>query len=74
MMQPEFSVGDYVFYVHDGDIGVVVDVDHSASRRASNMHSEPYYIEWHFHPEQSGWHSAFDHSELAEQVILPLTT
>tara|TARA_R110000824_G_scaffold202745_4_gene386957 strand:+ start:609 stop:833 length:225 start_codon:yes stop_codon:yes gene_type:complete len=49
----EFKVGDYVMFIEDGDIGVVVEIDDDPTA------PEPYNIEWHFEPNQSGWHCAY---------------
>ena len=68
-MQSDFKVGDYVLYILDGDIGIVSEVDHS---NAHGYRPEPYYIKWFLHPEQSGWHSAFDCDDSSYQVVVPL--
>jgi len=52
MMQPDFEIGDHVLWLPDGDIGLVVDVDHSLS-------DEPFKVEWYIQPNSSGWHSAY---------------
>jgi endo-beta-N-acetylglucosaminidase D len=68
-MQTEFQIGDHVLYILDGDIGIVSDVDYS---NRSHVGLEPYYIEWFLHPEQSGWHSAFDCDDSSKQVMIHL--
>jgi hypothetical protein len=62
------NIGDYVLYIPDGDIGKVVNVRESP--QAANQHAEPYHIEWHFCPNQSGWHSVYDVD--GKQVIILL--
>ena len=58
MMQPDFKIGDHVLWLLDGDIGLVVDVDHPLA-------DEPFKAAWYMNPAQSGWHSAYsdDHTE-----------
>ncbi len=68
-MQSDFKVGDHVLYILDGDIGIVSEVDHS---NAHGSQPEPYYIKWFLHPEQSGWHSAFDLDDSSKQVVIHL--
>lgn len=70
MMQPDFEIGDHVLYILDGDIGVVADIDHG--RDFTGNCPEPYYVEWYFHPEQDGWHSAFDRDDSSYRVMVPL--
>jgi len=52
-MQPDFEIGDFVVWLPDGDVGLVIDIDRSREE-------EPFNIEWHLQPNQSGWHSAFN--------------
>jgi len=63
-----FKVGDYVIYIGDGDIGKVVNVRGSAL--TARQHEEPYYIEWHFCPNQNGWHRAYDADTGEREIIL----
>jgi heat shock protein HspQ len=72
MMQSDFEIGDHVLYVLDGDIGVIADIDHG--RDPTGNRPEPYYVEWYLHPEQDGWHSAFDCDDSSYQVMVPLGT
>lgn len=50
-LEPDYKVGDYVLWILDGDIGKIVEVDHSCE--------EPFKVEWFLTPSQSAWHSAF---------------
>ena len=60
LMEPDFEIGDVVLWLPDGDIGVIVDVDHSVA-------DEPFNVEWHIDPVASGWHSAY--SDCAEDPV-----
>ena len=63
-MQSDFEIGDHVLWLPDGDIGLVVDIDHSLT-------DEPYNIEWYLNPTQSGWHSTIgDHGNGPAMVLL----
>ena len=63
-MQSDFQIGDHVLWLPDGDIGLVVDVDHSNS-------DEPFNIEWYMNPTQSGWHSTIgDYGDGPAMVLL----
>ena len=70
-MNEELQIGDHVLYLLDGDIGVVIDVDFSNLTRHDGL-AEPYYVEWYMQPDQSGWHSTFDHDDHARQVMVKL--
>ncbi len=58
-----FQIGDFVLYLLDGDVGLILDVDPGSE--------EPYNVKWYMHPGQSGWHSAH-HSEHSEPIMIRL--
>lgn len=62
-LQPDFQIGDHVVWLPDGDIGLVVDVDHSGT-------DEPYNVEWYLNPTQSGWHSTIGEVDGGPAMVL----
>lgn len=60
----KYQIGEYVLWLEDGDIGLIIDVD--------NCTDEPYNVDWLFNPGQSGWTSPYSDSHGAEPSMVVL--